>query len=457
MLELFARHGGFDLTVDARGDLDVDQHHTVEDLGIALGEAVSKALGARQGDQPRRLFRDADGRNTGGRGDRSRRPAARGRRSAGQGAARRRSADRAGARLLRGVRDRCAGQRARQGALRPLEPSQDRSGVQGVRARDCASRSPRIGGSRRCCRAPRGCCDRAHRLQGRQPDVGEEGAGDDRRRGVRAATRRRISRRLPASSCPASAISARPARSISGWIDAILARVGEGRPLFGICLGMQWLFEGSEEAPELPGLGLLSGRCYRLGGYGAPLHQARAQPAIKVPHVGWNSLAVQREGGLLDQVDDRLAGLFHAQLRRAGDRRHARRHRARRAVRRGRAARPHRRRAVPPGEIRRRRAAASCAISWSSPDDDAEPAELTESNRHRDTETQRSYPRITRITRIPSGNRASHAAAARRRGRVSSVSLCLCGTSSRRARGWPCSLSGSSPASTCATDRSSRG
>jgi imidazoleglycerol-phosphate dehydratase len=49
MLELFARHGGFNLTVDARGDLDVDQHHTVEDLGIALGEAVSKALGSRKG------------------------------------------------------------------------------------------------------------------------------------------------------------------------------------------------------------------------------------------------------------------------------------------------------------------------------------------------------------------------------------------------------------------------
>jgi imidazoleglycerol-phosphate dehydratase len=49
MLELFARHGAFDLTIDARGDLDVDQHHTVEDLGIALGEAVSKALGNRKG------------------------------------------------------------------------------------------------------------------------------------------------------------------------------------------------------------------------------------------------------------------------------------------------------------------------------------------------------------------------------------------------------------------------
>ncbi len=49
MLELFTRHGGFDLEIRATGDLDVDQHHTVEDLGITLGEAVSKALGNRRG------------------------------------------------------------------------------------------------------------------------------------------------------------------------------------------------------------------------------------------------------------------------------------------------------------------------------------------------------------------------------------------------------------------------
>jgi imidazoleglycerol-phosphate dehydratase len=49
MLELFARHGAFDLKLEADGDLDVDQHHTVEDIGIALGEAVSSALGNRRG------------------------------------------------------------------------------------------------------------------------------------------------------------------------------------------------------------------------------------------------------------------------------------------------------------------------------------------------------------------------------------------------------------------------
>jgi imidazoleglycerol-phosphate dehydratase len=49
MLELFSRHGGFDLTLHAAGDLDVDQHHTVEDVGIVLGGAVLEALGDRQG------------------------------------------------------------------------------------------------------------------------------------------------------------------------------------------------------------------------------------------------------------------------------------------------------------------------------------------------------------------------------------------------------------------------
>jgi imidazoleglycerol-phosphate dehydratase len=49
MLELVSRHGVFDLRVEAEGDLDVDQHHTVEDVGIALGQAVSLALGARRG------------------------------------------------------------------------------------------------------------------------------------------------------------------------------------------------------------------------------------------------------------------------------------------------------------------------------------------------------------------------------------------------------------------------
>jgi len=102
------------------------------------------------------------------------------------------------------------------------------------------------------------------------------------------------------------------------WIEAILGRIGEGRPLLGICLGMQWLFEGSDEAPELPGLGLLSGRCYRLGttvrlkpdttetqrgnSSSVRLQQDRDR-IVKVPHVGWNSLDIQRsEASILEGV-----------------------------------------------------------------------------------------------------------------------------------------------------------
>jgi glutamine amidotransferase len=76
------------------------------------------------------------------------------------------------------------------------------------------------------------------------------------------------------------------------WIEGILERVGEGRPLLGICLGMQWLFEGSEEAPDLPGLGLLGGQCYKMAGSGV----------IKIPHVGWNALDIQRENSIVEGI-----------------------------------------------------------------------------------------------------------------------------------------------------------
>ena len=81
------------------------------------------------------------------------------------------------------------------------------------------------------------------------------------------------------------------------WIDAIVASVGEGKPLLGICLGMQWLFEGSDEAPDCPGLGLLAGRCYRLGANGGPVR-------FKIPHVGWNNLARRRDASIVDEVPD---------------------------------------------------------------------------------------------------------------------------------------------------------
>ncbi|MGE3510211.1 MAG: imidazole glycerol phosphate synthase subunit HisH [Vicinamibacterales bacterium] len=83
------------------------------------------------------------------------------------------------------------------------------------------------------------------------------------------------------------------------WRDAILERLGEGRPLLGICVGMQWLFEGSAEAPDCPGLGVLAGACFRLQG-----GVASGQPAgvLKVPHVGWNALTITREAAIVDGI-----------------------------------------------------------------------------------------------------------------------------------------------------------
>jgi imidazole glycerol-phosphate synthase subunit HisH len=90
-------------------------------------------------------------------------------------------------------------------------------------------------------------------------------------------------------------------RALDGaWIEGILERIGEGRPLLGICLGMHWLFEGSDEAPDLPGLGLLSGQCRRLA----------SSEAIKIPHVGWNTLSVQRDASILDGVADQSQVYF---------------------------------------------------------------------------------------------------------------------------------------------------
>jgi glutamine amidotransferase len=70
-----------------------------------------------------------------------------------------------------------------------------------------------------------------------------------------------------------------------GWRDAIADAVAAGTPLLGICVGMQWLFEGSDEAPETRCLGALPGRVTRLRG--------DAERRLKIPHVGWNALDFQ--------------------------------------------------------------------------------------------------------------------------------------------------------------------
>jgi glutamine amidotransferase len=84
---------------------------------------------------------------------------------------------------------------------------------------------------------------------------------------------------------------------VGPWRDAIGAAVRGGTPLFGICLGMQWLFEGSDEAPEVPGLGVLPGRVTRL--------QGNAEQRLKIPHVGWNALDFKGTARILAGLEPR--------------------------------------------------------------------------------------------------------------------------------------------------------
>ena len=83
------------------------------------------------------------------------------------------------------------------------------------------------------------------------------------------------------------------------WQGAITRAVERGTPLLGICLGLQWLFEGSEEAPDVAGLGLMTGTCALIRG-----GRSDDFGIFKVPHVGWNSLHIARDSWLLDGVGE---------------------------------------------------------------------------------------------------------------------------------------------------------
>jgi glutamine amidotransferase len=76
------------------------------------------------------------------------------------------------------------------------------------------------------------------------------------------------------------------------WRHAIQCEADDGVPILGICVGLQWLFEGSAEAPDVSGLGVFTGRCAAL-----------APSPMKVPHVGWNSLSIPRPSRLMHGVE----------------------------------------------------------------------------------------------------------------------------------------------------------
>jgi glutamine amidotransferase len=100
------------------------------------------------------------------------------------------------------------------------------------------------------------------------------------------------------------------------WRGAIESLVSTGTPLLGICVGLQWLFEGSVEAPDVAGLGFFPGVCQWLGagaqeagggvrplGVKGPARGQTPETALKVPHVGWNSLAMRRPSRLMAGVN----------------------------------------------------------------------------------------------------------------------------------------------------------
>ncbi len=76
-----------------------------------------------------------------------------------------------------------------------------------------------------------------------------------------------------------------------GLSDAVLESIQRGIPFLGICVGLQWLFEGSTEAMDDKGLGVFAGKCERF------------PPGAKVPHVGWNSIAVRSGSRLMASVE----------------------------------------------------------------------------------------------------------------------------------------------------------
>ena len=342
MLELFTRHGGFDLKLAATGDLDVDQHHTVEDVGIALGEVFDRALGDRRGIlragyfvMPMDETLGLSAVDFGGRAaavvDTKVRATLGGRSSCG-----------IGARFLRGLCARRARQCSCARALRTLQPPQDRSALQSFRTGPARGVFPR---------PPAGPHAPKHQRTSMIAIV-DYGAGNlnSVKKAFDYLGAEVVVTDQPATVASADKIvlpgvghfSSLQALNRTGLREVLLQSASAGKPFLGICLGMQWLFEGSEECSELAGAGIFPGKC-------------RQFPAsVKSPHVGWNSLAVQEGSRLLRGIAQDsfvyYTHSFHAPVVCCNDGSQ----RIRTAVCRRRRARQHFRSAVPSRKIRRR-------------------------------------------------------------------------------------------------------
>ncbi|HEX3017047.1 MAG TPA: imidazole glycerol phosphate synthase subunit HisH [Caproicibacter sp.] len=97
----------------------------------------------------------------------------------------------------------------------------------------------------------------------------------------------------------------------SGLVQPVLDFIDSGKPFLGICLGLQLLFEGSEEAPGISGLGVLKGKIYRIPD----------APGLKIPHIGWNSLDLKNHKGLFNGLEEHPYVYFvHSYYLKADDR-----------------------------------------------------------------------------------------------------------------------------------------
>jgi glutamine amidotransferase len=97
----------------------------------------------------------------------------------------------------------------------------------------------------------------------------------------------------------------------SGLMHPVLDYIDSGRPFLGICVGLQLLFEESEEAPGVPGLGVLKGRICRIP----------EAPGLKIPHIGWNSLNICDRSGLFQGLEEHPYVYFvHSYYVKAADR-----------------------------------------------------------------------------------------------------------------------------------------
>lgn len=97
----------------------------------------------------------------------------------------------------------------------------------------------------------------------------------------------------------------------SGLVQPVLDFIDSGKPFLGICLGLQLLFEGSEEAPGVSGLGVLKGKIYRIPD----------APGLKIPHIGWNSLDLKNREGLFSGLEEHPYVYFvHSYYLKADDR-----------------------------------------------------------------------------------------------------------------------------------------